>query len=204
MRLASVVLAVGLLACSRTPAEPEPAATTAAQALSPKPPPFPESGQPVPPKCPAPMAITAPELPKAATICPSDPEKTPVPMPTAKVIFPATNNLAIDVELAVNEHDIEKGLMYRREMKDDHGMLFKLEERRDHTFWMQNTCIPLDMLFIEEDGTIVGIVEGAEPLTRSERKVGCESRYVLEMNAGWSRKTGVKPGQKLALPSAVK
>ena len=94
--------------------------------------------------------------------------------------------------------------MYRRAMADDRGMLFKLDERRDHTFWMHNTCIPLDMLFVDDDGTVVGIVEGAEPLTDATRSVGCPSSYVLEVNAGWTRKNGVAPGQKITIPPSAR
>ena len=90
--------------------------------------------------------------------------------------------------------------MYRRSMADDRGMLFQLDGRRDHTFWMHNTCIPLDMMFVDDDGVIVGIVEGAAPLTDTTRSVGCPSSFVLEVNGGWTRKHGVKPGQKLTLP----
>ncbi len=196
-RLAFLLL---LTACSRTPAEPEPAATTAAQAQPVKP----STTVPTAPskRCITPMASAAPELPKPAATCPADPENG-AELAKAKVIFPEAKNLAIDAELALTEHDIEKGLMYRRHMNDDHGMLFKLQEHTDHTFWMQNTCIPLDMLFIDDDGTVVGVVEGAAPLTTSTRSVGCESRYVLEMNAGWCRAHGVKPGQKVSLPASV-
>lgn len=90
--------------------------------------------------------------------------------------------------------------MYRRSMPEDHGMLFRLEERREHVFWMHNTCIPLDMMFVEDDGTIVGIVEDAEPLTDSSRTVGKPSSWVLEVNGGWSQRHGVRAGQKLEIP----
>jgi uncharacterized membrane protein (UPF0127 family) len=89
-------------------------------------------------------------------------------------------------------------------MGEDHGMLFRLGERREHTFWMHNTCMPLDMLFVEDDGFVVGIVEGAEPLTDTTRSVGCQSSWVLEVNAGWARRHGVKPGQRMGIPAAAR
>jgi hypothetical protein len=91
--------------------------------------------------------------------------------------------------------------MYRRSMPEDHGMLFHLDERREHTFWMHNTCMPLDMLFVDDDGTVVGIVEAATPLTDTSRTVGCPSSFVLEVNAGWCRRHGVRAGQKLGIPA---
>lgn len=127
-------------------------------------------------------------------------------MPTGEISFPDVNggSLKIQAELAKTEHDVQKGLMFRRSMSDNQGMLFKLESRRDHTFWMHNTCIPLDMMFVEDDGLIVGIVEGAAPLTDDVRSCGCPSSYVLEVNGGWARKKGVKPGQRITIPFSAR
>lgn len=123
----------------------------------------------------------------------------------AEVNFPdAPSSPRVEVELAKTPHHIERGLMYRRSMPDDRGMFFTLDERRDHTFWMRNTCIPLDMLFIDDDGIIVGIVEAAAPLTETTRSVGCPSVFVLEVNAGWARRRGIKPGQKITIPFAAR
>jgi uncharacterized membrane protein (UPF0127 family) len=80
-------------------------------------------------------------------------------------------------------------------------MLFSLTPREEHPFWMHNTCIPLDLLYIDEDGFIVGIIESAPTLNDAPRTVGCPSRYVLEVNAGWSRRHGVKAGQHMTIPS---
>lgn len=150
--------------------------------------------------------MIGPPIPASASppACPADPEPN-LKLPEAQVTFPdSADKLKVDVELAMNDHDIQRGLMYRRSMPSSRGMFFKLDERRDHTFWMHNTCIPLDMMFVDDDGMIVGIVESAVPLDESSRKVGCASSYVLEVNAGWSRKHGVAPGQRLGIPKAGK
>jgi hypothetical protein len=102
-------------------------------------------------------------------------------------------------EIARTEAETSRGLMYRTSMPEDEGMIFAMD-RRDHVFWMRNTCIPLDMLFIDEDGTIVGIEENVPVLNDAERSVGCLSTHVLEVNAGWSRRHGVKAGQRVKLP----
>ncbi|MDB4944994.1 MAG: hypothetical protein JWP97_4528, partial [Labilithrix sp.] len=149
------------------------------------------------------LPAEAPPIPPVAavTACPKDPEGIPKAR-TATLTFPETPGAPkVDVEIAQTEKEVTRGLMYRRSMPEDHGMLFDLDERREHTFWMHNTCMPLDMLFVDEDGTIVGIVEAATPLTDSSRSVGCPSVRVLEMNAGWCRRHGVQPGQKLAIPA---
>lgn len=142
--------------------------------------------------------------PAPAAACPPDPEGIPK-LKVMQVGFPeAAGNPKVEVELVTTEKEIQRGLMYRRSMPEDHGMLFRLDERRDHTFWMHNTCIPLDMLFVDDDGMIVGIVEGATPLTDTTRSVGCPSSWVLETNAGWTRRHGVRAGQKMGLPAAAR
>jgi uncharacterized membrane protein (UPF0127 family) len=99
------------------------------------------------------------------------------------------------VELAITNKERERGLMFRDKMDDDAGMLFLFEREKVNSFWMKNTHLPLDMLFISSDGTIVGIVENAEPLTLTGRSVGKPSRYVLELNAGTCAKRGIATGQ---------
>jgi len=132
--------------------------------------------------------------------CPVDPEGQGT-LETAVVTFlDAPGRPHVDVELAKTQHDTERGLMYRRQMAEDRGMFFRLGERRVHTFWMHNTCIPLDMMFIDDDGTIVGIVENAEPLTDVSRSVGAPSTFVLEVSGGYAQRHGVRPKQKIIIP----
>jgi uncharacterized membrane protein (UPF0127 family) len=208
----ALVLATVAAACSRTPPEPDPAsasndsavATTNPRAAIAAP-----ASASAPRRCITKLSEAAPRIPAAALEgrCPADPEPN-LSWATAEVVFPEARGTAGDLkvraELAKSPHEVERGLMYRRSMADDRGMLFKLEGRTDHQFWMHNTCIALDMLFIDDDGVIVGIVEGAEPLTDTVRSVGCPSLFVLETSAGWSRKHGVAPGQKVALPPAIR
>ncbi len=102
---------------------------------------------------------------------------------------------AVEVEVAANDPMRTRGLMWRRELPGGKGMLFIFpgpEEVR--SFWMRNTLIPLDMLFIDGDGLVVGIVENAEPRTLGSRSVGRPSKYVLEVPGGWTREKGIRPG----------
>lgn len=96
--------------------------------------------------------------------------------------------------------ELQKGLMYRTKMGADEGMLFKMGERKEQVFWMRNTCLPLDMFFIDDDGVIVGILENVPTMNEELRTVGCPSSWVLEMNAGWARKHGVRAGHRVLLP----
>ena len=130
--------------------------------------------------------------------CPADPEK-PAPLKTGKVAFAEAGGETVTIEVAANDHDRQRGLMYRRSMADDHGMVFTFDAPEEHRFWMHNTCIPLDLLFIDKDGTILGIEENAHTMDDSTYAIPCVSSYVLELNAGWTRKHGVKAGQRVTL-----
>lgn len=89
--------------------------------------------------------------------------------------------------------------MYRTKLDADRGMLFSFGDERVREFWMKNTCIPLDMLFLAKDGTVVGILEQVPVLNDERRSIGCPAAYVLEANAGWAREHGVTPGMKASL-----
>ena len=130
--------------------------------------------------------------------CPPDPE-SPAPLREGRVVFPDAGRRAVVVEVAEKDHERMRGLMYRKAMPDDRGMIFRMDARENHTFWMHNTCLSLDMLFIDDDGVIVGIEENAATLDDSTYECSCPSRYVLEVNGGWTRKHGVAPGQRVIL-----
>ena len=120
-----------------------------------------------------------------------------VPRPRVVVETSAGARHAVEVELARTEPERRKGLMDRASLPEDAGMLFIFDASSVQSFWMKNTLIPLDMIFVSEDGTIVGIVERAEPRTLTQRTVGKPSRYVLEVNGGWSGAHGVRAGDRV-------
>lgn len=99
------------------------------------------------------------------------------------------------VEVAVTPEEHARGLMYRSRLADDAGMIFVFEEPSIQRFWMKNTLIPLDMIFIGKDRKIVGVVENAAPETETERMVGAPSQYVLEIGGGLSAKLGIHRGE---------
>lgn len=153
---------------------------------------------------PTPEIAPPPVPPGPAAGCPPDPESEPRPAPVVHVEFDGARGAEVDAELVRSPHDTTRGLMYRTHLAQDRGMLFDLRAREDHKFWMHNTCIPLDLLFIDFDGLIVGIVENAPTLNDASRSVGCPSRWVLEVNAGWARRHGVRAGQRIELPEAAR
>jgi len=101
------------------------------------------------------------------------------------------------VEVAKTEREQEIGLMFRKTMPANHGMIFPFASERMATFWMHNTYLPLDMIFIRKDGTISSIAPMVKPLsddiTGSVEPVGA----VLELNSGAAARTGIKPGDKV-------
>jgi hypothetical protein len=132
----------------------------------------------------------------------SHPEAAPVDVASAKVwLTGPQGEVPVTVEVVATEQKIMKGLMYREHLPPENGMLFLMEvmnkDEFDHAFYMRNTLIPLDMLFINKELTVVGIVENAEPRTETLRRVGKPSFYVLEVNAGWTAQKQIKAGAKV-------
>lgn len=105
--------------------------------------------------------------------------------------------LEVSLEVVATPPERARGLMYRSALADGHGMLFVFDEDEDHTFWMKNTLIPLDMLFIARDGTLAGIHPNATPLSTASISVGHPSRYVLEVPGGWAAQHGVTVGARV-------
>ena len=114
--------------------------------------------------------------------------------PTVTISTKAGREVAFLVEIADTAGKREMGLQYRRELADDHGMIFLFPAESQQTFWMKNTPIPLDMIFINRDRKIVGIVEKTEPFSLDPRSVRAPSQYVLEINGGLGRRYGIQTG----------
>jgi uncharacterized protein len=126
------------------------------------------------------------------------PQKPNAPYVGPKVfVTGAKGELQVNVEVVATQAKIQKGLMFRQHLPLDAGMLFLMGEEKEWPFWMRNTLIPLDMLFIASDMKVAGIVENAEPLTEDLRTVGKPSLYVLEVNGGWAKENGVTAGAQV-------
>jgi len=140
-----------------------------------------------PPACRAP----APQPPAAAA-------------PRAVLEGPSGRSSIIRLEVMRSPAELERGLMFRQHLGADEGMLFVFPDSADRAFWMKNTLIPLDMIFVGEDGVVVGVVANAEPLTTTPRRVGVPSRYVLEVNGGYCAARGVGPGDRVRLEGVAR
>jgi uncharacterized protein len=133
---------------------------------------------------------------------PSDAKLQPdPPLPTAPAatvgLTTPQGEVVVKVEVVSSPAKLQQGLMYREHLPPDAGMLFLMGGETDHAFYMKNTLIPLDMIFITRDMTVAGIVENATPKTETLRRVGLPSLYVLEVNGGWSAAHHVAAGAKV-------
>lgn len=101
------------------------------------------------------------------------------------------------VEVADRPETRQTGLMYRRQLPEDEGMLFVFEEPETLSFWMKNTYIPLDIAFISTDGEILNI-EAMKPLDEGPRyRSKAPARYAIEANQGWFAGKGIRPGHRI-------
>ena len=102
--------------------------------------------------------------------------------------------IKIDAEVANNNSERIRGLMYRKQMDEDHGMLFIFEKPDTQSFWMRNTILPLDIMFIDSAGVIDTIYRKTIPYSDKSLPSRRRVQFVVEVNGGWSDKFGVKEG----------
>jgi len=116
------------------------------------------------------------------------------------VIVTGNRELKFNVELALNDAERARGLMFREKLGPYDGMLFDFYQEAPVSFWMKNTLIPLDMVFIAADGTIRHVHANAVPLSTDTVPSEYPVRAVLEINGGSARLLGIKPGDKVKHP----
>jgi uncharacterized membrane protein (UPF0127 family) len=122
----------------------------------------------------------------AVTACSADESKA--------VLHTATGDYSFTIEIADDGAERAKGLMFRQELAPDAGMLFDYSEEQQVAFWMRNTLIPLDMIFIASDGVVKSIHVNARPLDPTSIPSEGPVRFVLEIPGGRSVEIGLKPG----------
>ena len=114
--------------------------------------------------------------------------------PKVTILTKAGREVAFDVEIADTPAKRSMGLQYRKELGKDRGMIFLFPSEAPQSFWMKNTPIPLDMIFISRERKIVGIVEQTVPFSLDSRAVGAPSQFVLEINGGLAKQHGLGAG----------
>src|ERR687884_622793 len=121
--------------------------------------------------------------------------------PTSELtIESASGRHKFHVELATTPAQREQGLMFRRGLAPDAGMLFDFRQPSPVSMWMKNTFIPLDMLFIDNQGRIINIAERAVPQSLDTVAAAAPARAVLELNGGTAARLGIRPGDRVVSP----
>ena len=102
----------------------------------------------------------------------------------------------VTAEVASSDPQRMQGLMHRRMLPENRGMLFVFADVAMHAMWMKNTYVPLSVAFLDSNGVIINI-EDMEPQTQATHGATRPAKYALEVNRGWFRKRGIKPGEKV-------
>ncbi|MEZ4266679.1 MAG: DUF192 domain-containing protein [Myxococcota bacterium] len=152
---------------------------------------------------PAPAAADAPPAPAPTPAPAPPPDARERPFETPRVVFAAPGgDVTVIVEVADSPDTLQQGLMFRESLPDGTGMIFVFRDRRVRTFWMKNTLIPLDMIFLDgapdaPEAIVVGVVANAEPETLDTRSCGRPSRWVVEVPGGYAARHGIAPGVRM-------
>jgi uncharacterized protein len=117
--------------------------------------------------------------------------------PTVEIITQNQKSVWVTVEIADTPDTEEQGLMYRESLPENAGMLFFMPNEKIQNFWMKNTKVPLDIIFIFSDWKIGGFVEHTQPYSEANISIDKPTKYVLEVNAGFCKKHGIQPGDKI-------
>jgi uncharacterized protein len=105
------------------------------------------------------------------------------------------------IEIARTPDELAQGLMYRDHLDADHGMLFLIDPPRPVTFWMKNTLIPLDIIFVKTDGRVESVAARAIPMSTETIPSQGEVGAVVEVNGGMAERLGIRPGDKVVSPA---
>lgn len=117
----------------------------------------------------------------------------------SEIMIDAKKPFRLTIEVADTPQERALGLMERKHLAPDHGMLFVFEAMGNHALWMKNTYVPLDMIFFDEEFAVVGTIENTIPLSLDIKSIDRNSRYVLEVLAGTAKKYGIELTTKAQL-----
>ena len=131
-----------------------------------------------------------------------DGSKPPTTAPAADTVRMQIGSETFTLEIADTEDEQEVGLMGRESMPPDHGMIFVFEDSRQRGFWMKNTLIPLDIIYVDASGRVVSVKQMA-PRDLTAVKSGRPAMYAIELNQGAAARVGVQAGDLVTIPSAI-
>ncbi len=115
-----------------------------------------------------------------------------------ETIYVGESKIKLKVKIAATQTTREEGLMFVESLPSDQGMLFIFDDEKPRSFWMKNTYIPLDIIFLDSTGKVINFYESAEPLNELKRyPSNAPAKYALEVNGGWGRANNLKEGDKV-------
>jgi uncharacterized protein len=132
--------------------------------------------------------------------CQDQPTSRPTTLPTVEMTIGEDDFV---LEVADSDRERQKGLMFRESMPQDQGMLFVFEVEEELSFWMRNTLIPLDIVYVNSMGKIVSVKQ-MKPLDETGVKSDGPAKYAIELNLGTAKRIGIKAGDMLKLPDVSK
>ena len=149
-------------------------------------------------------ALTVPTTCTAATSSAPKPPATATAPATEPITF-ATTTMTLKgklftMEVADTEAKTQRGLMYRDSMAEDHGMLFVMSKADAWSFWMHNTRIGLDIIFVDRAGKVV-LIDTRAPMDETGHGPSTPVQYVIELNAGMAQKIGLRTGDSMEIPA---
>ncbi len=121
-----------------------------------------------------------------------------LPRTIVTISTPGKKRVVIEAQVALTLAQQAKGLMFRRTLPQDEGMLFIYDNERELGFYMANCYLPLDMIFLDRDRKVVGIIKEAVPMDRTIRSIGRPAQYVLEVNGGFTSRHGIGVGTEIS------
>jgi uncharacterized membrane protein (UPF0127 family) len=130
------------------------------------------------------------------------PELRPV-VPRSDHVTLTVAGRTVTAELAITPAERGRGLMHRTELGENDGMLFLFPTSEPRTFWMRNTLIALDIIYLDEDGVVLNVEEAPPGVERPGFHSRGPARMVLELNRGWSKAAGLEPGARIEVPPDV-
>lgn len=136
------------------------------------------------------VLVACAQKPQAQPVSSSEtPEKIVV-----KFVMTETESVEVHCEVADTAAEREQGLMFRESLADDQGMVFSYDEEQILTFWMKNTPLPLDIIFISADKIVVAVAADTIPYSEALISSGLPAQYAVEVNAGFAARNHIVPG----------
>lgn len=142
-------------------------------------------------------------VPLLLPACGSEPSLEAIEAPRDERLELQVAGRSVRVELALDNPTRNRGLMHRTSLAEDVGMLFVFPDSAPRTFWMRNTLVPLDIIFLDDAGRVINVEEAPPMVERPGFHSARAARFVLELRRGWCAEHGLQAGDRIEIPAEV-